>query len=278
MIRPSELLVRATRYLDRHGVESPRETAEVLLMDALGVDRAGLFSRREGVDAATARRLARALSRRCAGTPVQYLTGRQQFLNLTLGVRPGVFIPRPETEGLVLAGLEVILDVPRPVVVDVGTGTGAIALAVKSARSDARVLATDVSEAAIDLARWNADRLGLDLEIMAGDLLSPLPPELRGHVDLVLSNPPYVDPEEFSTLSPEVRAEPAEALIGGMLVHRRLAASAARWLCPGGWLFMEIGADQGTKARSLLERAFRDVEVLRDLAGRNRVVRGRLRG
>jgi release factor glutamine methyltransferase len=277
MIRLSALLVRATRYLDRHGVESPRETAEVLLMDALGVDRAGLFARHDGVDAATTRRLARALGRRCAGTPLQYLTGRQQFLNLTLGVRPGVFIPRPETEGVVLAGLEAIMEVPRPVVVDVGTGTGAIALAVKSARSDARVLATDASDAAIGLARWNADRLGLDLEIMAGDLLSPLHPGLRGSVDLVLSNPPYVDPEEFSALPPEVRAEPADAVIGGTLVHGRLAASAGRWLRPGGWLVMEIGAEQGTKARSLLECAFREVEVLRDLAGRDRVVRGRLR-
>jgi release factor glutamine methyltransferase len=278
MIRPSELLVRATRYLDRHGVESPRETAEVLLMDALGVDRAGLFARHEGVDAATTRRLARALGRRCAGTPVQYLTGRQQFLNLTLGVRPGVFIPRPETEGLVLAGLQAILEVPRPVVVDVGTGTGAIALAVKSARSDSRVLATDASEAAVGLARWNADRLGLDLEVMVGDLLSPLPPALHGQVDLVLSNPPYIKPEEFSALPPEVRAEPAEALIGGTMIHRRLAGSADRWLRPGGWLVMEIGADQGTEARSLLAHAFRDVEVLPDLAGRDRLVRGRLPG
>ena len=274
-MKPADLVRRSAAYLAAHGVESPRATAEALLMHLLGTDRVGLYARTDGLDTATARLYGRALCQRCSGTPLQHLTGEQQFMDLALAVSPRVFVPRPETEGLVEAALEALEAVAAPVVVDVGTGTGAVALAIKRHRRDARVLATDVSEAAVTLARQNAARHGLDVEVRKGDLLSPLPADLRGRLDLVVSNPPYVAREEYETLPQEVRAEPYEALVGGTQVHERLIELAPEWLAPGGWLVVEIGADQGATVRALFEATLDGVEVLPDLAGRDRVVRGR---
>jgi release factor glutamine methyltransferase len=274
-VRPSDVVRRSADYLARHGVESPRETAEVLLMSVLAVDRAGLYARREGLDTAHARAFGRALCRRCKGTPLQHLTGEQQFMALTLTVRPGVFVPRPETERVAEAALACIAAVSRPVVVDVGTGTGAIALAIRARRPDARVVATDISEAAVDLARSNARRLGLTVDVRLGDLLDPLPSEVRGSIDLIVSNPPYVEAGEYDDLAAEVRADPVEALVGGTEVHARLAEAALGWLSPGGRLVMEIGDTQARTVRSILDVGYVDVEVLQDLTGRDRIVRGR---
>ncbi len=276
-MRPAEVVTRSADYLARHGVESSRETAEALLAYFLGTDRAGLYARDEGLDTRTAKMFGRALCQRCHGVPLQYLTGEQQFFDLVLGVAPGVFVPRPETEVLV----ERTLDVVGPgdgVVADVGTGTGAIALAIKRFRPDVRVLATDMSDEAIAVARANASRHGLEVEVLQGDLLSPLPPELRGMVDVVVSNPPYVTEEEYATLPDEVRREPYEALVGGTNVHRRLAASSGEWLRGDGWLVMEIGATQASEVAESLEESFESVEVLPDLTGRDRVIRARRRG
>jgi release factor glutamine methyltransferase len=277
-MRPSEVLTRATTYLSAHGVESPRETAEALLEYFLRVDRTGLYARAEGLDTRTAKLYGRALCQRCHGVPLQYLTGEQQFLDLVLGVAPGVFVPRPETEILVARALEALEGRTAPMVVDVGTGTGAVALAVKRSRPDARVLATDVSDEAVSVARANASRHDLQVEVSAGDLLSPLAGELRGRMDLIVSNPPYVTREEYEELPAEVRAEPYEALVGGTDIHRRLAEEAPTWLRPGGWLVVEIGASQADEVRGLLDRRFEGVEALPDLAGRDRVVRGRIGG
>ncbi len=276
-MRPAEVVHRSTEYLARHGVQSPQEQAEILLMRLLGTTRAGLYARSEGLDARTARLYGRALCQRCNGTPLQYLTGEQQFLELSLAVTPGVFVPRPETEGLALVALELLKGRIRPVVVDVGTGTGALAVFLAHRRPDARVLATELSPQAVRLARSNAARIGVDVDVREGDLLDPLPPDLEAGIDLILSNPPYVTEEEYELLPPEVKAEPYDALVGGTRAHRRLTKAATRWLAPGGWLVVEIGAEQGREARSLFESRLVDVEVLPDLAGRDRVVRGRRR-
>lgn len=273
---PAEVLARAARYLEAHGVESPRRNAEILLLQVLKTDRAGLYTRREGLNTAEARAFGRALCQRCGGVPLQYLTGTQPFMGLELTVEPGVFVPRPETEVLVEATLEVLLGVTAPLVVDVGTGTGAIALAIKRARPDARVLATDVSEAAVTLARTNADRLGLEVEVYAGRLLEPVPGEVEGRLDLLVSNPPYVTAMEYETLPKEVKAEPYAALVGGIEVHTELVELAGAWLKTGGWLVVEVGASQGPEVAALLRQRLADVEVLPDLAGRDRVVLGRL--
>jgi len=275
-MRPSDVLRRATRYLDAHGVESPRETAEVLLQRVLETDRAGLYSRSEGLSSAEAKSFGRALCRRCTGEPVQHVTGRQQFRRLELEVRPGVFVPRPETETLAEIGLTAVDDVRDPVVVDVGTGTGAVALSIKDERSGASVWAIDISPLARDLARRNADRLGLDVTVVQGDLLGPLPGDLVGTVDLIVSNPPYVAPDVYDSLPVEVRADPELALLGGTDVHRRLVEDSPRWLRPGGALVVEIGDDQGEEVTAMfVGGGFQEVRVLPDLAGRDRVVTGR---
>ena len=223
-MRPALIVRRAADYLSRHDVESPLPTAEILLANVLGTDRAGLYTRDEGLSAGEAKRFGRALCRRCVGVPLQHLTGEQGFRRLTLIVKPGVFIPRPETEILVEHALAAVADVTAPVVVDVGTGTGAIALAIKDERPDARVLAIDVSHDAVALARENAVRAHLDVEVAVGDLLDPVPEDLRRAVDLVVSNPPYVEEEGFATLPRDVLADPA----GGARRRGRYLRAALR--------------------------------------------------
>ncbi|MFN2542962.1 MAG: peptide chain release factor N(5)-glutamine methyltransferase [Actinomycetota bacterium] len=276
-MRPSEVLRRASRYLEAHDVESPRETAEVLLQHVLATDRASLYARTEGLTSAEARAFGRALCRRCTGAPVQHVTGRQAFRSLELEVRPGVFVPRPETEVLVDVGLELVGRIERPVVVDVGTGTGAVALSIKRACPAARVFATDLASEAVELAGVNAAALGLDVEILRGDLLSVLPADVANGVDLVVSNPPYVGVEEFDALPPEVRADPELALLGGTALHGRLVTESPLWLRQGGALAVEIGAGQGPEAAALFrDGGFLDVRVLPDLSRRDRIVAGRV--
>jgi release factor glutamine methyltransferase len=274
-VRPAEVLRRASDYLDRHGVESPSATAEALMMAILGTDRTGLYTRTSGLDMREARTFGRALCQRCTGTPLQHLTGEQTFRRISLEVRPGVFVPRPETEVLVGLALEEVVGVAAPLVIDVGTGTGALALSVKDERPDATVFATDLSAEAVELARSNAARLRLDITVVEGDLFDPMPEELLGSVDMVMSNPPYIDPDVLEGLPAEVRADPELALVGGVDLIDRLATDAARWLRSAGALVVEIGEDQGTEAIRLLEGRFRDVRVEPDLTGRDRVVLGR---
>lgn len=278
-MRPSLVVRRAADYLSRHEVESPLPTAEILLAKVLGTDRAGLYKRVEGLSTAEAKRFGRTLCQRCVGVPLQHLTGEQGFRHLMLVVRPGVFIPRPETEILVDHALAAIADVRAPVVVDVGTGTGAIALAIKDERPDARVMAIDVSRDAVVLARENAVRSDLDVEVVPGDLLDPVPVALRGVVDLIVSNPPYVEEHEFASLPREVRADPVLALAGGIETYERLFAQASEVLRPGGAVAVEIGERRGAAVREAASDAgFEAAEVHPDLSGRDRVLTARMPG
>jgi release factor glutamine methyltransferase len=265
--------------LEAHDIDGAQESAETLLAGVLGTDRAGLYSRSEGLSSAEARTFGRALCLRCAGTPLQHITGEQAFRRISLQVRPGVFVPRPETEilvGAVLDELGELRDVPSPLIADVGTGTGAIALSIKRERPDARVLATDLSPAAVALARENAGRLHLDVDIREGDLLSPLPQELRNTFDVIVSNPPYVSAQELETLSAEVLADPRLALEGGIDVYDPLAKQAAEWCAPRGLLAVEIGERQAADVAGVMRaNGFDNVRTLPDLAGRDRVVLGR---
>ena len=269
---PSEVLRRAADYLGRHGVQSPHATAEVLLIHVLRTDRAGLYTRTQGLDAREARMFGRAICQRCTGTPVQHLTGEQAFRRLLLEVRPGVFVPRPETEVLVEHALDALGGLEGPVVVDTGTGTGAIALAIKDECPGAKVFATDRSPESVELAAANAERLGLDVTVLEGDLLQPLPADLRGWVDLIVSNPPYVPPEDLDDLPPEVRGDPPLALVDDGTIYERLAGESLRWLRTGGTLAVEIDARRGADVAEALRRDFVDVLVETDLAGRDRVV------
>jgi release factor glutamine methyltransferase len=274
-VRPAEVLRRASDYLDRHGVESPRATAETLMMTILGTDRAGVYARTRGLDMREARTFGRALCQRCTGTPLQHLTGEQAFRRISLEVRPGVFVPRPETEVLVGLALAEVDEVDHPLVVDVGTGSGAVALSVKEERPDATVFATDLSADAVELARSNGSRLRLDVTVLQGDLLDAVPAELLGRIDVVISNPPYIDPDVYDDLPTEVRADPELALVGGVEILERLATDAARWLGPDGLLAIEIGEAHGAEVVRVLQGRFRGLRVEPDLTGRDRVVLGR---
>jgi release factor glutamine methyltransferase len=275
-VRPAEVLRRAARYLERHGVESPIPTAEALMANVLAVPRVELYTRENGLSTGEARLFGRALCLRCTGTPMQHITGEQGFRRLTLAVRPGVFVPRPETEVLVAHCLAAIEAIPQPVVVDVGTGTGAIALAIANEHPGARIIATDIASEAVELASENAHSLGLAVSFLHGDLLDGLTEELRGSVDLVVSNPPYVEPGGLVDLPIEVRADPPAALAGGVGFYPRLFAAAHGWIRTGGSVAVEIGQTQGAAvAAAATSAGFDHVRVLPDLVGRDRVVLGR---
>ena len=273
-MRSTHLVRRAADELERHAIDSPRATAEILLAHVLGTDRAGVYS---GVPTPTPEQELAfdvAVQRRCSGAPLQYLTGEQAFRRLTLEVHPGVFIPRPETELLVEAALGLLEAASRPLVVDVGTGTGAIALAIADERPDAIVVATDLSPAAVSLARRNADRLGLRIDVRSGDLLEPVRGS-AGRIDLVVSNPPYVRADRMDDLPAEVRSEPELALAGDVGLYERLALEAANVLRPGGGIAVEIAEDLAKDVAEVMGESFADVSVLRDLARRERFVLGR---
>lgn len=275
-VRPSEVVLRAADYLERHQVQSPVTNAEVLLADVLGLDRSGLYRRTEGLSAAEAKLFGRALCRRCVGTPLQHITGEQGFRRLILEVRPGVFVPRMETEMVVEVGLAAIRSLDAPNVVDLGTGTGAIALAIADEHPGAHVWAIDLSADAVSLAADNAEHLGLEVVVISGDLWEAVPPELKGAIDLLITNPPYLEPEELSQLPLDVRADPQDSLLGGMSMHRRVVLKAACWLRSGGLFVTEIGDEQGPEVAALAKAAgLRQVEVHQDLAGRDRAVSGR---
>ena len=270
-MRPADVVRRGADYLARHHVDSPMPSAEILLARVLDTDRAGIYARVEPLRGPEARAYGRALCRRCAGEPVQHITGETGFHRLMLLVRPGVFVPRPETETVVDAALDVLSGVRGPQVVDVGTGTGAIALAIKDARPDARVVAVDRSPDAVRLARENAARCGLHVDVRVGDLLLGL--EGAGPFDLVVSNPPYLEPGDLEGLPREVRADPVEALIGGLDVYEKLFAQAPSHLRPGGAIVVEIGERQAAAVGAVARAAAAcSVEVRADLAHRDRVV------
>jgi len=219
-------------------------------------------------------------ARRAAGEPLQYVTGIAGFRRLDLAVGPGVLIPRPETESVAGRAMERLP--PGGSAADVGTGSGAIALSIADERPDARVLATDSSNAALEWARRNAYDLGLSVELFRCDLLDGLPAELQRHLDVCVSNPPYVSFSERHILPADVlEHEPPEALFAGedgLQMIEKVAGEALRWLRRGGWLVLEIGERQGLGVRRLLEeKGYDEVSILPDLAGRHRIAEGKRR-
>jgi release factor glutamine methyltransferase len=272
-VRPAEIVRRGSEYLDRHGVEAPRVSAEELMMRVLGTDRAGVYARSEGLNAGEARAYGRALCRRCTGTPLQHLTGEQGFRRLVLAIRSGVFVPRPETEILVDVALELLDGVASPIVVDLCTGSGAVALAIADEHAGSRVWATDVSDDAVALAGQNGARLRRSIEALRGDLFEPLPSALRGVVDLVVANPPYLSAEQASELPADVLADPPEALFGGPEMTERILERVLSWLRPGGAVAVEIHEESAVAVRAAASRAGLVRPFVRqDLAGRDRVV------
>ena len=278
----AELVARATGELAAAGVPQPEWDAERLLRHVLGWDRAMLIaSPATAVVPERAAEFGRLVGERARRVPLQHLTGTQPFWKHEFRVSPDVLIPRPETELLVEAALERLRGATRPVIVDVGTGSGCIALSLAAERPDAELHATDLSAPALEVARLNAARLGLAERVVfrEGDLLEPVA-RLAGRIDLVVSNPPYVDTKERETLAPEVRDhEPALALFpagDASAVYRRLVPAAAHALAPGGALLLEIAPPLADGVSTLLAASrFESIEVRPDLAGRPRAVLGR---
>lgn len=263
-----DTLADASARLEEAGCDTPRLDAELLLAEALGAGRERLVvDAGVPLDDGARRKFDALLGRRIAREPVAYILGRKDFRRITLAVDPRVLIPRPETELLVEVGLSIG---HGGRVLDVGTGSGAIALALKDERPDLHVWATDADSTALGVAGLNAARLGLDVRFMQADLLDGL----EGEFDAVLANLPYV--AVGSELAPEIdRYEPGAALFAGrdgLDVIRRLVATAGKVPL----LALEVGFDQAAQVERLLRRAgFSSVEILRDLAGHERVLVGR---
>lgn len=281
----SQLLQWTVQRFTEVGLDSPRIDAEHLLAHALQCARVDLYVRFDMVVGSDERtRFRELVRRRLAREPVAYIEGKRGFhaLNLELCVDRRVLVPRPETELLVDWLLETLPQADGVTVLDVGTGSGAIALSVKRARPDVRVVASDVSADALDVARANAVQCELDVEFVQADLFDGVATPEHGWTAIV-SNPPYIDTEVLAGLSPDVREwEPTLALDGGpdgLDVVRRLVAEAPARLSDAGLFGLEIGFDQGPRVVALAQSAgLVEVHSRRDLAGHDRMVLARKAG
>jgi release factor glutamine methyltransferase len=275
-----DALARATARLAAVGVESARLEAELLLSNARDdCPRALLYAELDRELAPEQEEaFAAQVARREQREPLAYVLGEWGFRRLTLKTDRRALIPRPETEIVVERALEHIRGFDEPVVLDVGTGTGAIALAIADEAPGALITAIDVSSDALALARENLELTGVDgrVRLAEQDLTSGLG---KADFDLVVSNPPYVEPEELPTLQPEVRDwEPRIALVASAATEK-LATAATEALREGGWLVLETAAGAGERVERLLsELGFEEVTITPDLAGRDRVVEGRWAG
>lgn len=277
-----DLVGEATAMLELAGIESARQDAEWLLAAVLGMKRFALYlePRRE-LSAAEVERYFALVRRRAARTPLQHLSGFEDFHGLRFVVTRDVLVPRPETEGLVEWALDIRHDQPASAIADVGTGSGVIACALAHGLPGARVLAIDRSLPALAVASINVRALGLSrrVTLMAGDLLAPL--GSRGpRLDLVIANPPYIPSASLRGLPPEVAGfDPPAALDGGpdgMAVSRRIIMAAPSVLRRGGWLMLEIGEEQAGPLASLMAaEGFTQIEARRDLRGAERYLGGR---
>jgi release factor glutamine methyltransferase len=279
------LLTWTTDYLAKKGTApaTARLEAQLLLAHVLKCKKVDLLVRYNEEPGEAQRNEFKALiRRRIDGFPVAYLIGRREFYLLEFEVSPAVLVPRPETETLVSEALNQLKGRATPMILDLCTGSGCIAVSLAHQKPDSRVTATDVSPDALDLAKRNARKHGVDTRIhfRQGDLFAALPP--GSLFDVIVSNPPYVTTNELAGLARDVREhEPRLALDGGpdgLAFYRRIVAGVEKYLSPGGLLFLEIGATQDDAVRGLLEQAGLEVgKTLKDAAGLPRVVTAKSR-
>jgi release factor glutamine methyltransferase len=276
----ARILSRLTEVFERAGIETPRLDAEVLLSFCLGKERAELY--RDLTVELTDEQIGRVLEltgRRKRREPMAYIRGFREFWSLNFIVTPAVLVPRPETECLVeeVIGLRDSTREVKPRILDIGAGSGAVCIAVASEWPDCEMVATELSAAALEVARSNAMKLlgpGREITFVQGDLYEGV----EGVFDIVCSNPPYISGAEYETLAREVTLyEPREALVAGpdgTEFHRRIADGAREKLKPGGWLVMEMGAEQRPALTEILEetKIFDDIRFRADYAGLDRVV------
>ncbi|HLG13194.1 MAG TPA: peptide chain release factor N(5)-glutamine methyltransferase [Blastocatellia bacterium] len=281
----TEAMAEGAKRLREAGVSEARRTAGILLCNVLTLDRTALLTRsNENVEDAAWASYSHLIARRAAGEPLQYITGHQEFYGLDFNVTPDVLIPRPETESLVERVIAVAAALPRaaecgPLIVDVGTGSGCVAVAVAVNVPSARVIATDISPSALEVARENALRHGVSsrIEFLEGDLLGPLKERgLAGAIDIIACNPPYVPSSQPDTVQREVREwEPNVALFGGeegLDFYGRLFDDAGEFLKAGGYLVCEIGYSQLDSIREMISATWELMEVRNDLQGIPRTI------
>jgi len=271
---PLDVVRNVARELDEAGVPSPRVDAELLVAHVLGLSRSELYSSDVDLAEPQSSRLGTLVERRRLREPLAYVLGEWGFRRLMLTVDPRALIPRPETEVVVERCLERLHGTSEPRVLEVGVGSGAIALAIADEHPGARVVAVDKAEGALALARVNLERTGINgrVELVPGHLLAGV----EGLFDLVVSNPPYVLPDEFDSLQPEIRLhEPRDALVGEG-VGEEIARRARGVLRPGGWIVLESADGRAEALASALQGlGYEDVTTTPDLAGRPRVVEAR---
>lgn len=284
-----KLLQWTTAYFTSHHIEQPRAAAEILLAHSLGVGRVDLYIQYDRpVEPRELGVFKELIQRRLQREPVAYIVGEKGFWSLDLKVTPDVLIPRPETEVLVEAALSIIPPAtsPRPFeVLDLGTGSGAIVLALARERSGHRFYAVDNSQKALAVAQDNTRRYGLEAAVtfLLGDWFDAVG-DRHGCFDLIVSNPPYISSPDLERLPLEVsQYEPREALDGGpdgLDAIRLIIERAAAHMSPGGWLLFEIGYDQRASVETLLaaSTSYADMAVIRDHSGFDRVVRARSKG
>jgi release factor glutamine methyltransferase len=277
MTSSSSVVDRVADLLRNAGVGGAETEARWLLEAASGRTRTE-YALAPEFDAATEQKVMEYAQRRAEGEPLQYVTGVAGFRRLNLSVGPGVFVPRPETE---LVAERAMSRLPQGgTLIDVGTGSGAIALSVSDERPDARVIATERAPEALGWTRKNKEELGLNVEIVEGDLLDGIPSDLKGKVDVIVSNPPYVADLDRHVLPDDVvDHEPHIALFGGREgtdVISRLTSDALEWLRPGGWIVLEMGARQKDfVTETLISAGYSEVRVGVDFADWPRVAEGR---
>ncbi len=281
-----EILNWATQHLADREIENPRLNAELLLARSLNLSREGLYIRfKKEIQEKEKEAFEKLIRRRVLGEPLQYILEHQEFWSFDLKVDPRVLIPRPETELLVEQALSILSAESYErlsSVLEIGTGSGAVAISLAKEVKGIFLVATDISLDALALAKENAKSAGVlsQVKFVNGDLWGPFRPFNEGATfDLILSNPPYVSRSEIERLATEVKDhEPTIALDGGeegMEFYRRIASEAALYLRKGGWLLLEVGQGQGPRVSELIERGkgFIEPEIVPDLAGIGRVVK-----
>ena len=271
----------ASARLARAGIASARLDAELLMAAALGVSRTAVVTGAAQIDAAALGRFKRMVARRETREPLAYIVGWREFFSLEFAVRSGVLIPRPETEAVVEAALDFLSARPTATILDIGTGSGAIAIAIAKNAPAARITAVDISKVSLEVSANNARRHRCvdQITFLEGDCFAALD-ENVSPFDLIVSNPPYIAEADLATLAPEVRDfEPRIALEGGhdgLEFYRKIARGLARWLVSGGEVILEVGAGQADAVQMMMRAVGCDTSVrMRDLAGIERVVRSR---
>lgn len=272
-----ELLEWTSNYFKEKNITEARLEAEILLARVVGKDRVYLYANYDAPVNQDERSIFREfIKRRARKEPLAYITGTKEFMSLEFKVNPNVLIPRPETEIIVEKAIEVFRDQPCSIC-DIGTGSGALAISLAYYLPLARVFATDISPQALATARENAASLQIEVEFLEGDLLSPFL-DKEHCFDLIVANLPYISQEEYHTLDSGVKSyEPQIALLApgdGLDIYRRLLPQAFDLLKEGAYLFLEIGWQQGEKAMRMMSD-FEEVQLIKDLAGHNRVVMAR---